>query len=135
LLGLIGRARLSAAEEDLAMDAVRSFGAAGTRKMVEIMKRGDLSQSLAAASIGWDRNAYEREDERRAADDEAMRTVYLDEAADHVGRNVRIELNDGSEREGLLTKVDDTHLYLQIAIGAGSVGYTVKRTDVAKIRF
>lgn len=135
LVALIADGRLNAAEESIALDGISSFGVAGKRRLVEIMKHGELRTSMAAASVEWDSNAHEREDSRRAAGEEAARTVYLDEAVDTVGKNVRIELKDGSEREGMLTKVDDERLYLQIPVGAGSVGYSVKRTDVAKIRF
>ncbi len=133
LLDLLQQNALDSVERELIIKLIINYGVAARPFLLAAVKEGPLPVGLSAAYAGWDPAADEREDPSRV--EGPKRSVQLDDAADHIGKNLVIHHKDGTVREGRLIRIDGDTLYVETRIGGGTITTSITRSDVERIQF
>lgn len=121
-------------DRDLVVAAIAAAGDAAYPTLISLIEHGDMEEGLVAAVAGWDPDEHESEDDARPID-EPRRTLALDEAVNHIGRQLTIFHRDGTRREGILKRIDGDVLYVEVNLGGGTMTMKINRSDVARIAF
>jgi hypothetical protein len=133
LLELIESGSLKNHELQLVDQAIAAYGDAARPYLVAAVKSHRMPVSLRAARAGWDPAADELEDRSRL--EGPKRTVQVTDAAEYIGKQLRIYHKDGTMREGVLTRINDDILYVETRIGGGVITTRIERANVDRIQF
>jgi hypothetical protein len=65
---------------------------------------------------------------------ERSQSIGFDQLSRFVGRRVRVDLQDGRERRGIVEKVDESGAVLRSQVAGGFFRYTLSRAETRAIR-